>query len=402
MWRFGVVVLLLASTLSHGQEKLSQHDYKQLKKAFDLIEASQTQAAKQQLLSASDKVTSPYAKALVWQNLGQLELRAERHRTALKYLQKAHVLEALPATQQSNLLKTIAQLHCMAEQWSACSTKLNRWIKSAGKQVRGDDHLLLAQAYSQQEKWRAVLPSIRAAIATRKVAPRSWYQLETGAQIRLKRWAAAAKAQQRLVRIYPKRSADWRQLTALQLQAGQNKAALATQRMGFESGLLTQGKDYRQLAQMLLRQGAPYKAGEVLESGLKRGSLKGTARELTLLSQSWQLAKEKHKAIAALTQLQKVTPSAKNLARIAQLQIDLEQWRSAQRTLSAALKSAKGDDRASLQLLLGITQVKLEQFVLARNALKAAADFPSVSGSAKSWLRYLEQVAPNEQLAVAG
>lgn len=89
MWRFGVVVLLLASTLSHGQEKLSQHDYKQLKKAFDLIEASQTQAAKQQLLSASDKVTSPYAKALVWQNLGQLELRAERHRTALKYLQKS-------------------------------------------------------------------------------------------------------------------------------------------------------------------------------------------------------------------------------------------------------------------------------------------------------------------------
>jgi len=389
-----VAILLLLPLLSFGEEqKLSYQEYQLLKKAFEHLEKGQLSQAYQQLTTAKAQVNSDYARALVEHNLGQVEVQRERYRKALPHLLKAYNYKQLPQAQQTDLTHTLAQLHCMQDQWKTCINYLKKWMRLAPSKVKTADQLLLAQAYSQLEQWKNVIKPISAAITRRKIAPENWYQLKLAAHVQLKQWRAAAKEQKRLVRYYSNKVSHWRQLVSLQLQAGHSKAALATQRMGFERGLLRQAKDYRLLAQLMLQARIPYYAGKVMETGMKRGVLKRNKKNLRLLSNCWIQARETKKAIKTLSQLNQSSPSQKSLTQLAQMQMELQDWQAAQSTLKKTLGFTKKKP-AKLQLLLGITHIKLKQYDQARQTLAIAAKDKKQQASARGWMQYLEQIIP--------
>jgi len=394
------VLLLLPPVLSAGPQ-LTPREYKALMQVSELLESARYQEARQTLLEAQGKASSDYAKALISHNLGQVEIQRERYPQALKHVKSAYSLKALPEEQQTNLLRTLAQLHCMQEAWKACVKHLSQWMKQQPDAVKGEDHLLLAQAYSQLEQWRNTLTPISRAIATRKVAPQSWYQLKVVAHIRLKQWRSAVKTQKKLVTHYAANTGHWRQLVSLHLQAGERRAALHTQRMGYERGLLTSASDHRLLAQMMLEAKMPFFAGQVVESGLKTGVLKHNKRNLTLLSHAWMLAKEKKQAVAALTSLNKVAPSTKTMTQLAHVQLELQDWQAAHDTLRKTLKRSKDKQQPRLQLLLGITRIKLQRYDQARLALRAASADKRLQPEAQGWIRYLDQISPAHVLADA-
>lgn len=397
---FLIVVFMLLPMLASAKAQLSQRDYQLLMQAYKFIEAEQYTAAHSHLLAAKEQVGSDYARALVSHNLGQVELQRERYAKALTYLRDAYEMKALPDDQNINLIRTLAQLNCMEEKWKVCTVHLEYWMHQTSDSVKGEDYLLLAQAYSQLEKWSKVITPISSAIASRKVAPESWYQLKVVAHIRLEQWRAAVREQKRMISHYADKPGHWRQLVSMHLQVKDQKKALADQRIAYERGLLRKAGDYRLLAQMMLQAQIPFYAGEVIQAGLDRGDLKRNKKNLQLLSRCWVQARESKKAAAVLAQLNKVAPSNQNLTQLAQVQIELQDWRAAEKTLQMALKRSQGK-QTRLQLLLGITRVKLKHYDQARQALAAASADKRLKSAVDGWMRYLDQIDPGIELASA-
>lgn len=138
-----------------------------------------------------------------------------------------------------------------------------------------------------------------------------------------------------------------------------------------------------------------------MQEGLTRGDLKANKKNLKLLSRSWVQARENEKAVAALARLNKVAPNKESLTQLAQVQIDMQDWRAAQKTLQKALKRSQGK-QARLQLLLGITRIKLKHYDEARDALAAASGDKRLKSAVDGWIRYLDQIDPEFNLASAG
>lgn len=392
MRHFLIAVLMLLPLMAQAEAQLSQRDYQLLTQALKFIEAEQYAEAHKYLMQAKSQVGSDYARALISHNLGQVELQRERYGKALGHLHDTYELNALPKEQQINLIRTLAQLNCIEENWNTCASLLEQWLHQAPGKVKGDDHLLLAQAYSQLKKWSNVIKQVSAAIQSRDVAPENWYQLKVVAHIRLRQWRAAIREQKRLISHYADKPLHWRHLVSLQLEVKDQQAALATQRMGFERGLLRKASDYRLLAQMMLQDRIPYFAGLVIQEGLENGVLKPDKTNLQLLSSCWIQAQESKKAVTVLVQLNKLAPSRQNLTQLAHMQIELQDWQGAQMTLLKALKHSQGK-QARLQLLLGITQINLESYDQARRALTAAAADKELKATADGWVRYLDQIS---------
>lgn len=385
---------LHAEPHTRQQPSLSQADYQLLSKAMKLMESSQYATAKPLLEKAASQVKSDYAKALVQHNLGQISLQQEAYQRAMGHLNKAYQFNALPSEQQINLLHTLGQLHCMQAQWKDCVKRINEWAGKAPSKVTPNDHLMLAQAYSQLNNWHQVIPHISKAIAARKIAPLHWYQLKVAAHARLKQWKSAISVQQVVINHYATDAQQWRQLVSLYLQRNDQKGALATQRMGFARKLLRQGKDYRLLAQLMLNNHLPYQAAQTLAEGMRRNALQTDQRQLKLLAQAWINAKETQQAITTLAQLNKIAPSAKTLQQQAQLQIQQQQWHAAGKTLTQALAMSRGGQASELQLMRGIIFINLKDYPNARQALDLAASSKRWQKAAHNWLAYLNQINP--------
>ncbi|MCP4595287.1 hypothetical protein [Neptuniibacter sp.] len=394
--KFVLLFLLLLSPVAFAAgNQLSQYEYKQLSGAFKLMEEGSLTQARKLLKQAQPNMKSDYAKALVFQNLAQIALHSEQFSVALKNLKQAKVLNALPKDQQDNLDHTLGQLYCMQESWSSCIKHLKQWMAAVPGSVKPSDHLLVAQAYSQLESWKLVLPHISKAINAKKIAPQNWYQLKVVAHVRLKQWSQAAKQQQVLLRHYSDKPGEWRQLVSLQLQAKQRKSALATQRLGYNRKILRKPTDYTLLAQLLMNQNIPYQAGIVLQEGMKAKVVKASVRNLRILSQAWIVAKEMDKAIGILKRLNQIAPNEKTAAQLAQIQIQERKWKGAEATLVKALK--KSVEPAELQLMLGITRLNMKKYDAARSAFDQAGKSSKYEKTVAGWIRYLDQMnAVNE------
>jgi tetratricopeptide (TPR) repeat protein len=389
------IAVILLPLFAFAEERVSQGDYNLLMQASKLIEESKLQPAYRLLDEARDKVKSDYARALVEHDMGHIRLLQDRYAQALGHLTTAYDAKKLPEEQQTHLAHSLAQLNCAVEKWKRCLSYLELWMLKVPESVKAADYVMQAQAYAQLENWARVVKPIAKAVAASAIAPESWHQLEVSAHLQLQQWRSAIKAQKRLMRHYGDKPRNWRQLVSIHSMAKDYEAAMAVQRIGFERGLLRNEKDYLLLAQMMLQARIPYYAGKVLEAGLAKGVVKHNHKNLQLVSNAWIQAKENENAIASLARLVKVSPNRDTMMQLAQMQIEQQDWSSAQTTLRNALalktKNRNGT-RERLHLLLGITEIKLKRYESARRALMAAAIDENLKPSVDSWMQYLKQV----------
>ena len=385
--------LLLATMGAHtaGADNLSPYMHRQLSEARSLMEAGSWTKAQQQLRPLAQKAKSPYAQALIQQSLGQIALQQDKVAEALTHYSKAYAADALPEATQNQLQHTVAQLHCAVEQWRACQQQLQQWLaRVPDQQIKARDHLLLAQAFAATEDWRQVIPPARRALALNSKAPISWHRLLVAAHSHLAAWRRAALAQRQLLQQFPGESREWRRLVALQLQGKDYAAALTSLRIPFARGLLREGRDYRQLAQLMAHEDLPFAAGKVLSEGMRLGKVKATADNLRLLAGLWLQAKEPAKAIAAFKRLLALQPSKKGYRQVALLHYQQMQWREARAALRQAIKLAPDGD---LLLLLGMVQTQLRQFDQAKQTLLPLINDDNLRQNAESWLNYIDSLS---------
>ncbi|MCV6587458.1 MAG: hypothetical protein OIF57_00320 [Marinobacterium sp.] len=408
MKRALMVVLLAGSSLVQAaQPSLNAVEYKHLNAVQTLIAEEKWQQARVDLRKLAEVIKRPYASALRLQTLGQVELQLDRYPQALQAFRAAYNLEILEEAQQLQLLHLRAQLQLSAENWKTGSSLLEQWLiaqrafeqkaptqdengQPHASRIRADDYLWLAQAYSQQEKWKLTVDRIRTALKMRPDAPENWHQLELAGHLNRKHFKSALGVLRRLVQMHPKED-YWSQIASLQLQLNRNRSALATLRIAYERGQLKKGSNQRLLAQLMLQHKMPYQAAALMEQAMKQKRLKRTHANLRLVASAWGQAREQDAALDSLQQLAKRKPTASLLGRIARLQVHQQKWGEAERTLHRALKlKARNPER--LLLLQGIARVRMEKLEDARRSFVAAQQYADTRGVADSWLQYLTQI----------
>ncbi|MBP0048750.1 hypothetical protein H9C73_08365 [Marinobacterium sp. AK62] len=390
------LLMLLSTTAAAETVRLPPAVLSGLNQAQAAMAEAQYDKAEQALSGLAKKELSPPAQAYLLQFRGNLALTRKQDKAALDYFGGAYELNALPAQSQRSLLHTLAQLQLSQEHWHAGVQSLSRWMQQvrekgqADETIRANDYLLLAQGYAQLEQWAQVVKPVATAIAMKGQAPEDWYRLQLAAHFQLKQWKGATAVLELLVSRYPQRERYWEQLASVYQIRDRHTDALATLRAAWAGGKFTRERQYVWLAQLLLQQGLPQRAAELLAEAMQTKQLTRTLKHERLLAQTQLQARLYEQGRATLARIAQRQPDFKTWRQIAYLDMRLQQWGAMKRSIDQAVSLKP--DAAELYLLSGIADVKRADYPQARRSFKKASAFDDTRTQAESWLNYLNQV----------
>ena len=393
---FAAAVLLAPST-SLAQEgapvkpktkrvqAVSDWTFKRLNLAHDAIAAGRYDEAMDKLDELKDSPRlNDHEQALVWQSYGYVYGMQEKYQEATEAFEKSLAKNALPDSAQANVQFNVAQLYVLRERYADAVTVFRDWFTKT-PDPSSDAHYIYAIALFHTGDKEEALVHGRAAVERAKVPKEAWLQLVLAVYVDTKQYEEAASALEALTALYPKKL-YWQQLSAVYAESGDFNKALAASAIAYEQGVLTDEKELRQLAQLYLYNRIPYQAALVLEKGMSDGVIPETAETSLLLADAWVLARERAKAEKPLEQAGARSADGALYFRLAQVQVERENWAAARTSLTRALEKGNLSDPGNAQLLLGIAWASDSKWDEARRAFQAAAAHENTAAAAKAWL----------------
>ena len=316
-----------------------------------------------------------------------------------KLLEQPNLPEALEVT----TLYGIAQLSLVTEAYAGAVRYLERWFRLV-PDAGADAHILLAQAYYQQDRLDDALAPVEKAIRMARDAGRkpkeNWLLLARALNFELGHYPQVVEILENLLSEYP-RTEYWVQLAAMYGETGQEKKQLVAYEIAYEQGALDSGRELVLLAQLYLQQDVPFKAAVVLEDGMSSGAVEKNARNYRLLSQAWVLAMESDKAIAALQEAARLSDDPELYLRLAQQYAGLYRWADAMDSAAVALDKGL-DDSGEAHMMIGMARFNLGELERARRSFSLAATDERNAEAARQWIDYIgKEQARKEQLARA-
>jgi tetratricopeptide (TPR) repeat protein len=396
----GVALLVgLAGAAAEAKEKKEKRKqytvdevmHKKLTGAMEHLQAEDYAAAQEILnpLAKRSEKLNAYERALVFQILGFVESSQERYEKALDYFEKCLAEDALPEGGQLSTRFNTAQLYLATEQYAKAAKTLERWFEEA-ESPSPIAYYLLAIAYYQTGQIDRAIPPAKQAVASSTKPREAWLQLLAGLYFEKRQYANALKPLKRLVVLYPRKS-YWTQLSALYSQLDREEEALAALQLAYDQGLLDLDRELRQLAQLYLHHGLPYRAAFVLEKGLTEEIVESDAESWEMLANSWLLAQELERALEPLTKAAQLAESGDGYVRLGQVHLEREEWDQASAALATGLEKGDLDDPGGVNLLLGIAFYHQNQLERARKHFGTARSSESSEKSARQWLELMDQ-----------
>jgi tetratricopeptide (TPR) repeat protein len=395
-----VLALLLAMATWLGEPRAGAQEsdqnfvvgewaFSRLSKAHEAIGKGQLAEALKILDSMTRKLgLNAHERALIWQTYGYVHSTQERYPQAIEAFEKCLALGAMPPGALLDTQYNLGQLYMANRQYRKAIEVLTDWIGKVDKPNPETKHLL-AMAHVQAKDWPGALPWMQQALAEVKEPREPWLQLLLSIHFELKQKAAIFRTLERLALSYPKKS-YWMQLSAAALDLGDEKRALAILEMIHLQGLLQSGPELRNLASLLLQEGVPYKAAQVIARALEDGLLPRDRPTLTMLADAWLRARELERAVGPLGEAAALHENGDMFIRLAQVHMEREKWAEAAASIQAGQQKGKLTDPGNAQLLLGITWLRAERLDRARKAFEQAQGFDNTRTSAAQWLKALQ------------
>jgi len=194
-----------------------------------------------------------------------------------------------------------------------------------------------------------------------------------------------------LITSYPDKKMYWDQLAALYMQENKEFTSLAV-RMLAKRLDLTEPKTLVNLADMYRYLRVPYKAGQLLEQGMKQNVIPSNFENLNKLADSWLAARENQRAVDTLKVMLPMDSSGDTQLKLGQIYISMEQWGNAIDTLSSALKLLKGKKLGQTYAMLGTAYYHQDNFEQAKAQFLKAASFEAQKKQAAQWLQHINSL----------
>lgn len=363
--------------------------YRRLQRAQDALAAEQYEEALAALdeMKPNPKLNS-HERALLWQTYGIIYSARDRYAEAADAFARCLAARGLPEEAEMQIRYTLAQLYLLLERHEEAIGEFSQWFARAPNPAPSA-YYLFAMAFVQKGDPVEALRYAEIAVERSGGLPsESWLQLVAALRLQLQQLREAIPILEQLIVHYPKKQ-YWLQLSAVYSGLGESERALAVLELAHRQGLLVEGGELMGLAQLYLYNGIPYRAAEVLADGIRRGVIAGDERTYRLLADSLLHARERERALEPLRKAAELSADGNAYVRLAQLQLEREQWDAARAALEAAIEKGQLSSPGHAYLLLGIANANSQRWAEAEKAFALARTFEPTETSAAQWLRHL-------------
>jgi tetratricopeptide (TPR) repeat protein len=280
-------------------------------------------------------------------------LQQGRNAEAARLLEQQIASGQMPTGERTQRMKTLAQLHFRAGNYSKAIQVSNDYLKAApgDREVQ----MMVAQGYYQQKNYKAAITA--AERLSRAGQPsEDLLQLVLRSNYELGDKEGTAKALEQLLRYYPSPE-TWKSLLKTYFnQAKGDQEKLALYRLSQDVGALEKSSDYFDMAEALIVEGFPAEGRRVLEAG-KTAKVFTPEEEKrvqrTLESAQKELAKQSAENAAAAKAVAAGT-SGEDMYRAGRLYFSHGDYQKAADALRKALAKGGVSNTDDANMLLGI------------------------------------------------
>jgi tetratricopeptide (TPR) repeat protein len=339
--------------------------------------------------------TNSHEKALVWQTYGYVYSSIDQYDKAAQAFERCLAEDALVDQAQLDTRYNLAQIYVLLEQHDKAIPMFLDWFERA-QNPSATAHYMLAMAYVQADQYDKALPYAKEAVARANTPKESWLQLVVSLLLAEKNYEDSAPVLEQLVEYFPKKT-YWLQLSAVYSQLGKEKNALAIMELANEQGLLTDGTELKNLAQLYLSNQIPDEAAEVLDKGLNNGTIQSTKENWEMLANSLLYARERRRSAEAMRRAAEMAENGDLYVRLAHTWLEEWEWQKAIEALDAAFRKGSLSSPGNAYLLLGIASANAEKTESAEHAFVEATNFEQTKKVATLWLAKLEAESATSQ-----
>ncbi len=362
---------------------------KKLNEAIEALNAQKYADAKAVLAKMNMEKLSPYEKSRVYQIYASIAGAQNDYDGVRKNMQAAIATGGLNEEEQQEARYQIAQMFIAQEKWQEGINALNEWFKTAVN-PNSTAYYLLAVAYYQLKKLDQALAPAQKAVELSDKPRESWLQLLLALRIEKEQYQQAIPLLKQLVMADPSKKQYWVQLSAVNRQLERYPESLAVLEVANVGGLLKTDSDLRPLTELEAFTGIPYRAAKNMQKFVANGTFKSDEKTYERLGFSWIEAREYKDAIAPLQKAGELSPTGETFVRLAEVQLQRQDWAGAADALKQALAKGRLKDTGNTQLLMGIALYSDKKPKEARGWFVKAAAHDKQKKQADAWIKHID------------
>jgi len=369
---------------------------KKLLKVQELAETEDFQGALDILIPLSKKTRlKKFDKATVYQMLGYMLGAKERYDEALAAFEVALSVDYLPDSAMQQLKYNLGQLYLGQENYDRAIQLFEEWLDGA-EQPDAQAHFMITIAYAGKEDWASGLSHARTSVELSTTPVENRLRLLLAVEYQNGNILETLEVLKVLVTLFPKKD-YYMQLAFGYSNFGDEEKALAMLELAYQLDFLDKERELTQLSQRYLYHDLPWPASKVMAKGLKDGTVETTADNLELYANTLLHAREYQSAILPLAEAAEISLIGDLYIRLAQVHLEVENWRDARLALEAGIEKGGLRDAGTAHLLLGISNYNEDRFLSARTAFLAAAKEEKTEDTATKWLKYVDRALRDQK-----
>lgn len=349
---------------------------------------------------------NPYARAMLYQVLGQIYYEREDTANTIRYFEK--VVEQspnLPVGTEAQFYYFLGQLYAQEENEKKAVEYLEKWSKMVAM-ISASQYATLAQIYygaDQPEKALAnMLQAVNMYEAEGKIPREDWLSFLRALYYFKEDYRSTLNVVKALVRHYPKMS-YWSQLSSLYYELGEMENFSRAQDTMYVMGGLKKEAELKGLAGYFIEKEAPYKAAKILDKAINQDKLvKADASNLELLANSWRLAQETEKALVEMKRAAAKSDDGDLSFNLARLLFSRDEYREALTAAKNALKKGGLSRPDQVYMTVGQAELELGNFDAAIEAFTQAARDKRSRKFANQWIKYAEDERKRQEALKGG
>jgi len=385
-----MTVLAFGIAASAHAEEVDGETAKRLSGAQDSLDLQRYDEARMILSHLNPRRLNPAERSRIAQLLAAIDQAEGNLGAAREHLLEAIADGGLTPEEATKVRYQVAQLYIAEEKWGEGARLLEEWLQTVEKPGPAPYYLLGIAYYQLQDYERAVSPAEKA-VDLAEQPQENWLQLLLALRIQREEYALAAPVLEKLVSAYPDKKTYWIQLSSVHAALGDYPDAVAVLQLAMNAGLLTDEQDRRRLSELLAHVGIPFRGGRILAAAMEKDEglrTDGSAQEL--LGNCWIAAREYAKAIVPLERAAELAPSGDLYVRLAQVEVQREDWQRAAIALERAIEKGGLSNPANAELLLGIAFYSSAKLDEAKAWFERAASDEGYRAQAEGWLKQIE------------
>ncbi|MEO2279893.1 tetratricopeptide repeat protein [Pseudoalteromonas pernae] len=373
--------------------------YSQLARAQKLADDGDVKAGLAALDSVKERSSSmnEYERAMMYNFYGFIYYNENRLPEAINAFEQVVAEDAIPESLHLSTLFSLAQLSMANEDYQGVVNYLAKWDKINTKPQPDSYYVLKSQAFYQMNKYDEALAAINTAVALAekdgKIPKENWLVLQRALYYSKQQPKKVVEVLEKMIALYNKPE-YWVQLSGMYGEVGQEKDQLATIEAAYQQGFIKTKSDLRNLAQVYMFNGLPFKAAKVMKQAQEQGIIEDNVKNNAFIAEAYVQAKEDKKSIAYFEKAATQEQSGIYDQRLAEVFINLELFNEAADAAREALDKGGLDFESNAYVALGMAQFNLQNYDASILAFEQAEKHKRSERLAQQWIKYVK----NEKL----